>query len=60
MILSKFDIDYRHVLTPSDYELHAIRHSDSYITLRCISEILSFLLPLLSDWREIRYKRACT
>ena len=30
-ILLKFGIDYLHVITPSNYELHANRHCDSYI-----------------------------
>jgi hypothetical protein len=59
-ILLKFGIEYRHVITPSDYEIHANRYSDSYILLRCLCEILSKLPHLLSDRREIRYKNART
>jgi len=58
-IFLKFGIEYRLVLTPSDYELHVIRYSDSYILLRCLSAVLSLLPHLLSDRREIRYKRGC-
>jgi hypothetical protein len=59
-ILLKFGIDYLRFITPSDYEFHVIRHSDSYILLSNLSEILSLLPHLLSDWREIRYKTAWT
>jgi hypothetical protein len=45
-VLLKFGIDYFHVLAPSDYELHAIGQSESYILLRCQNEIFS-LLPYL-------------
>jgi len=42
----KFGIDYLHAITPSDYEFHVIWHSDSYILLSNISEILSEFLHL--------------
>jgi hypothetical protein len=41
-ILLKFGIEYLHVITPSDYELHVIGRSNSYILLSNLSEILSF------------------